>query len=482
MPGLHSAGATAQPGMPGAGPSAPTDAPMLAGRYELLEPIGGGAMGVVYRATDTLLGRTVAVKLLRLDQDAESSVLRFEREARAAALLSHPNIVSVFDAGTDGTTHFIVMEYVCGNSLSRLFAEKDAPTVAAALDTASQISSGLAAAHKVGVVHRDVKPSNVMIDEAGVVKLLDFGIARMHPEPSLTPTGSVLGSARYIAPEVARGEPADDRSDVYSFGCVLYESLAGRPPFIGESLVAVVNQHLNDEPRPLREHNPAIPEGLEELTMRMLAKRRGDRPRAADVESDLQPLRRAEPALPPGAIQRAAARAPATESTQVFTRRRRRPRPSTPILVATALILLVAGVLLARALGGGAAAERASGATRHHGTLAGARHHKPSVTHPASAEPPPSTPVHPAGPPKPKPRRSAKTAPRRHTRASPPQEPTEAEQEPAGAGEAAESPPAPAEPPVTSTSTPATPPPSSEPAPPGTQSQPPPAAAPPPTG
>jgi len=240
-------------------------------------------MGAVYRAEDRVLSRTVAVKVLPLGTAGEdpSRIHRFEREARAAASLWHPNIVSVFDAGADGTTRFIVMEHVEGMSLAELLSREGPLPVDRAVDIATQIASGLAAAHRAGIVHRDVKPANVMIDASGTVKLLDFGIARAGGGTTLTEVGSVIGSALYMAPEVAVGGAAEERSDVYSLGCVLYEMVTGRPPFPGELSAAVLHQHVNGRPRPPRELAPEIPPPLDETIMQTLSKHAPERPGAA---------------------------------------------------------------------------------------------------------------------------------------------------------------------------------------------------------
>jgi eukaryotic-like serine/threonine-protein kinase len=245
-------------------------------------------MGTVYRACDRILGREVAVKVLPLGRAADrNSVARFQREARAAAALCHPNVVSVFDAGSDESTRFIVMEYVHGVHLGELLSRRGPLPVAKAVDLGAQIARGLAAAHSVGIIHRDVKPANVMVDQSGTVKLLDFGIARARTDNSLTQTGSVLGSAHYIAPEVARGETAEERSDVYSLGCVIYEMVTGRPPFLGELDAALLHQHASARPRPAQTLVPGVPRELDELVMQMLAKRAAERPSAAQLTAAL---------------------------------------------------------------------------------------------------------------------------------------------------------------------------------------------------
>jgi serine/threonine-protein kinase len=205
----------------------------LAGRYELVEVIGRGGMGTVYRASDLVLRRPVAVKLLPgplADQDP-TSVARFEREARAAAALNNPAVVAVYDTGADETTRFIVMELISGDSLEAILRDDGPLDPDRAAGIASRVADALAAAHAAGIVHRDIKPANVMVAEDGSVKVLDFGIARAMDATTVTQNASVLGTAAYMAPERALGKPADERSDIYSLGCVLYALLAGHPPF-----------------------------------------------------------------------------------------------------------------------------------------------------------------------------------------------------------------------------------------------------------
>ncbi|MGH2862357.1 MAG: protein kinase domain-containing protein, partial [Solirubrobacteraceae bacterium] len=255
---------------------------VLADRYELLEVLGRGGMGVVYRARDRVLDRIVAVKVLPLDRAQDpTSVARFEREALAAAGLSDRNIVAVFDSGTDRQTRFIVMEYLSGRSLSELLHERGALSAAEAVDVTVQVAAALAAAHRAGIVHRDIKPANVMLDQQRHAKVLDFGIARLTAGISLTQTATVLGSAQYLAPELCRGAPADARSDIYALGCVVYELLTGQPPFTGELPAAIVHQQISVTPRSPRELNPAIPPALDALVLAMLAKDPDRRPQDA---------------------------------------------------------------------------------------------------------------------------------------------------------------------------------------------------------
>src|SRR5579875_515269 len=256
---------------------------ILAGRYELLDVLGRGGMGVVYRARDRRLGRVVAVKVLPLDSAQDpTSVARFEREALAAAGLTHRNIVAVFDAGSDEGTRFIVMECVSGSSLARLIRERGRLGVEEAVGICAQVASALAAAHRAGIVHRDIKPANLMLDQHGTVKVLDFGIVRLAGGASLTQAATVLGSASYLAPELSRGARADARSDVYALGCVLYELLTGHPPFTAEQPVAILTQHLSTPPCAPPELNPAIPPRLAALVLAMLAKDPDRRPQGAD--------------------------------------------------------------------------------------------------------------------------------------------------------------------------------------------------------
>jgi serine/threonine protein kinase len=262
----------------------------LAGRYRLEEVIGRGGMSTVYRGTDLALDRVVAVKVA-LDPLAEENpvyVARFKREARAAAALNDPGVVTVYDAGADGPTRYIVMEYVDGKSLSEVLRDEAPLEPARAALIAEQVAGTLAVAHAAGIVHRDIKPGNIMIGPHDRVKVLDFGIARTSDGITLTQTASVLGTAPYMAPEQAMGNPADARSDIYSLGCVLYEMLTGQPPFMADLPEAVLHQHVRVPPKPPTERNPAVPPALDALVLQMLAKNPDDRPQtAAEVRDRL---------------------------------------------------------------------------------------------------------------------------------------------------------------------------------------------------
>lgn len=260
---------------------------VLAQRYELVEAAGRGGMGEVWRATDRELGRTVAVKVLppELTRHEEFRV-RFRREARIVASLNHRNVAVLHDVGedtTDGeTTPFLVMEFIEGRTLTDVLA--DGPfTVERALAVGRDIADALAHSHAQGLIHRDVKPSNVMLTSEGAIKVLDFGIAKVVAETTtrLTATGMTVGTPAYLSPEQLTGEPVDGRSDQYSTGCLLYELLTGRPPFVGDSAFAVMHQHISQEPVAPSRLRPQIPAVVDGLVLRTLAKDREQRPGSA---------------------------------------------------------------------------------------------------------------------------------------------------------------------------------------------------------
>ena len=252
---------------------------VLGGRYQVVRHLARGGMAEVYLAHDQLLDRRVAVKLLfpELAQDG-SFVERFRREARAAAGLNHHNIVSVYDFGEDDGSYYIVMEYVDGRTLRDIIRSDGPLEPARAAEVGADVAAALAVAHHHGIIHRDVKPGNVLVAGAerngvGTVKVADFGIARAgDPRESLTMTGAVMGTATYLSPEQAQGHPIDHRSDLYSLGIVLYEMLAGRPPFSGDSPVAIAYRHLSENPLPPSTHNAAIPPALDAAVLRAMEK------------------------------------------------------------------------------------------------------------------------------------------------------------------------------------------------------------------
>jgi predicted Ser/Thr protein kinase len=246
---------------------------VLNGRYEVETTLGEGGMARVYRGTDRILGRTVAIKVLsRKYAGDDSFVTRFRREAQAAAGLNHPHVVSVFDTGDDEDQHYIVMEYVEGDTLADVLRREGRLPPERATAIAADVATALEGAHEKGLVHRDVKPGNVMIDREGRVKVMDFGIARAAADDTLTQTGIVLGTASYLSPEQAQGLPVDARSDIYSLGCVLYEMLAGRPPFVADTPVSIAYKHVHEDARPPSEVEPSVPAALDAVVLRALAK------------------------------------------------------------------------------------------------------------------------------------------------------------------------------------------------------------------
>ncbi len=259
-------------------------------RYEIQDKIARGGMADVFLARDQLLDRPVALKVLFPELSVDPTfVERFRREAQNAAKLSHPNIVSVYDWGEEGNTYFIVMEYVDGKSLSSILREQGALPVDQVARIGAEVASALSFAHRNGVVHRDVKPGNVLIDDRGSVKVTDFGIARArNTTENLTQTGAVMGTATYFSPEQAQGLEVDQRSDVYSLGVVLYEMATGKPPFQGDNPVTIAYKHVREQPPALREVNKAIPLDLAAVIMEALAKSAPNRYQTAeDLRADL---------------------------------------------------------------------------------------------------------------------------------------------------------------------------------------------------
>jgi eukaryotic-like serine/threonine-protein kinase len=274
---------------------------VLGNRYEVGELLGRGGMAEVHIGRDTRLGRVVAIKLLRTDLARDATFqARFRREAQSAAALNHPAIVAVYDTGEEQVVEsgggvvalpYIVMEYVEGRTLRELMHDGRPLEVDAALDVTARVLSALEYSHRSGIVHRDIKPANVMVTPNGDVKVMDFGIARAIADSSstMTQTQAVIGTAQYLSPEQARGETVDARSDLYSAGCLLYELLTGRPPFVAESPVAVAYQHVREEPQPPSVFNPAVPESVDQVVLHALAKDRATRYQtAAEFRADIE--------------------------------------------------------------------------------------------------------------------------------------------------------------------------------------------------
>ena len=263
----------------------------LGGRYRVERELGRGGMAKVFQGTDTVLGRAVAIKVLAPRfADDEGFVQRFRREAQAAASISHPNIVSVFDTGSDGGVHYIVMEYVEGRTLAEFLAGGGRIMPDRATAIAQDVCRALDAAHAQGVIHRDIKPGNIMLDPRGRVKVTDFGIARITTTAeTVEQTAAILGTVSYLSPEQAQGQPVDGRSDLYSVGCVLYEMLTGRPPFLGDTPVAVASKQVLEQPVPPSRMNGDVAPDLDAVVLRALAKNPANRYQSAEeLRRDLE--------------------------------------------------------------------------------------------------------------------------------------------------------------------------------------------------
>jgi serine/threonine-protein kinase len=336
---------------------------VLADRYELEELVGTGGMSSVFRAHDRLLDRKVALKILHQQYSSDDDyVERFRREARSVASLSHPNIVTVIDRGEHEDRQFIVFEYIEGENLKQLIGRRGPAPVPNALELGIQIARGLAFAHHQGLVHRDVKPQNVLLNGDGRAKVTDFGIARsLDVQHGMTQTGTVLGTSDYIAPEQAQGQRVDEHSDVYSLGVVLYELLTSEVPFPGENFVAVAMRHINEEPPSIREKRPDVSPRLDDAVRRAMAKRPEDRfltmdAFCAELEACLAELQAAGTQLARPAVAR--------------PHRQHRPRFTLwPLLIA--LLVLAAAVAVGAFLvlrddnGGKAGTGGGSGGTVH---------------------------------------------------------------------------------------------------------------------
>ena len=266
---------------------------VLAGRYELLERIGEGGMSVVYKAKDKLLNRFVAIKILKPEFIGDHKFIdSFRRESQAAASMSHPNIVNIYDVGKEGNIHYIVMELIEGRALSDVIKEQGPMPYPQVISISKQIAAALSFAHKNHIIHRDVKPHNIMMTPNGTAKITDFGIARFSSNATRTMTEQAIGSVHYIAPEQARGEKTDGKTDIYSVGVMMYEMLTGTLPFDGDSAVSVALMQLQANAKRPREINPDIPEGLEEITIKAMQKNPADRYHSAvEMLSDIERFR-----------------------------------------------------------------------------------------------------------------------------------------------------------------------------------------------
>jgi serine/threonine-protein kinase len=327
---------------------------LLAGRYELQAVAGSGGMSSVYRARDNVLERTVAIKILHEHfSDDLAYVERFRREARALAQLNHPNIVTVIDRGEYEGRQFIVFEHVEGDNLKELIEREGQVPVDQALGLVHQVARGLAFAHEHGVVHRDVKPHNVLIDEDGVAKVTDFGIARsLEPADGLTETGTLLGTSEYIAPEQASGHRVDERSDQYSLAAVLYELLAGEPPYTGQNFMAVALKHIQDPVPSVRDVRPDVSPRLDAIVARALAKRPEDRFPSTDAFMAALEAARADTGSAPAPDVGLTESIPLSGSLPppIERSRRRIPLPILLVLIAVGVAALVLALVIA---GGG---------------------------------------------------------------------------------------------------------------------------------
>lgn len=270
------------------------------GRYEVVGELGQGAMGVVYKAKDPLIDRIVAIKTINLGlalEEKEEYESRFYQEAKAAGRLSHPCIVTIYDVGKSGDVAYIAMEFLDGRELRDVLNESQRLPLDQVINIVAQVAQGLAYAHEKGIVHRDVKPSNIMVAQDGHAKITDFGIARMASAAVRTQTGMVLGSPKYMSPEQVMGRQTDQRSDIFSLGVVLYEMLTGQAPFTGENINAIMYQTLNATPAPPGTINPAVPDMLNFIAAKALAKGLDDRYQSAsDFANDLLACRNILPA------------------------------------------------------------------------------------------------------------------------------------------------------------------------------------------
>ncbi|MFC4944886.1 Stk1 family PASTA domain-containing Ser/Thr kinase [Pseudonocardia sp. GCM10023141] len=355
---------------------------LLSERYELGEVLGYGGMSEVHRGLDTRLGRDVAVKVLRADLARDPQFqMRFRREAQNAASLNHPAIVSVYDTGEVqsefGPLPYIVMEYVDGQTLREIVKTSGPMTQQKVIEVMADVCAALDFSHRHQIIHRDVKPANIMINRAGAVKVMDFGIARALGEgQNVTQTAAVIGTAQYLSPEQARGEAVDARSDVYAAGCVLYELLTGEPPFTGDTPVAVAYQHVREDPKRPSTVNPSIPPELDSVVLKALSKNPANRYQsAAEMRTDLVRVRSGQSPMAPAVMsddERTAmlAAGPGTGPTRRLNGGRHAPPPAAgyddyyddePRRRTGRLIAIIAGVVVALAAVGFVAYQLLSG-------------------------------------------------------------------------------------------------------------------------
>jgi eukaryotic-like serine/threonine-protein kinase len=332
---------------------------LIGGRYQVGELLGRGGMAEVRKGTDSRLGRTVAIKRLRTDLASDATFqARFRREAQSSASLNHPSIVAVYDTGEETTPDgvsqpYIVMEYVAGRTLRDILREGRKILPERALEITSDVLSALDYSHRAGIIHRDIKPGNVMLTPSGDVKVMDFGIARAVADASstMTQTAAVVGTAQYLSPEQARGETVDSRSDVYSTGCLLYELLTGRPPFVGESPVSVAYQHVREQAAPPSTLDPELSPEIDAIVMKSLTKDVDQRYQSASaMRADIERCLAGQPVVAPPVPVDTDEIPAADDATSIFTgvaddeepeRKRRWPMILTVIGILALLVLAV---------------------------------------------------------------------------------------------------------------------------------------------
>ena len=335
---------------------------VVANRYEVVQHIGQGGMADVFLAIDTILNRHVAIKILRSDQSTDAiSILRFEREAQAATTLAHPNIVEIYDVGEYKNHHYIVMEYVAGKTLKKVIRDRAPLLNLEAVDTMKQLTSAVAEAHKRGIIHRDIKPQNVIVKSDGSLKILDFGIATAKGSAQLTQANNVMGSVHYLAPELAKGEPASPQSDIYALGIVFYEMLTGDVPFKADQAVQIALQHMREPMPSVRKANPNVPQSVENIIIRataknprlryqscdemlkdlekcMLPEHQNDKPLSLNDPIDKTPTKQEKEDIKVGATRSTSLSRVANKRTKIYV---------TAILVLFAMFAVIVGLFLA---------------------------------------------------------------------------------------------------------------------------------------
>lgn len=335
---------------------------VVANRYEVVQHIGQGGMADVFLAIDTILNRHVAIKILRSDQSTDAiSILRFEREAQAATTLAHPNIVEIYDVGEYKNHHYIVMEYVAGKTLKKVIRDRAPLLNLEAVDTMKQLTSAVAEAHKRGIIHRDIKPQNVIVKSDGSLKILDFGIATAKGSAQLTQANNVMGSVHYLAPELAKGEPASPQSDIYALGIVFYEMLTGDVPFKADQAVQIALQHMREPMPSVRKANPNVPQSVENIIIRattknpklryqscdemlkdlekcMLPEHQNDKPLSLNDPIDKTPTKQEKEDTKVGVTRSTSLSRVANKRTKIYI---------TAILVLFAMFAVIAGLFLA---------------------------------------------------------------------------------------------------------------------------------------